>query len=571
MKDKTKKGMWKRTIKLYFGFKIPWPLYIIEIVLGIVNTKVALLYVPYETDLKLGNINDVSLVWGYVGFLLLSVAASIAARIPSFYSSAIIERNLQNKLINHSVRIPMRTFEKNGSKIVSWITQDCSFAEGLLSAVIGFITGAVSVFMSVSSMSAIDTTMLFLVPFILVYIIFSTWFEGKMLFLRQRKNRQAMSLLTAYFSEHLSFFTQIKQLHSQKEEHLRGKKAIDQFYKADVYQAVVTLINNFVSGSLTNVITILIFVIGVPRVNSGAITITELAAFQSYILIAYQNLSSVPSLYTSFMYYNGQLFFISKLMAEKEDVYERKHTMDMPDQDIVFEDVSFGYGEEKTVDNISFTIPKGKTTVLVGPNGSGKTTVFKLIERFYTPDEGKIRFGEYDAEDIHLGEWRQSFAYVLQDPQLFDGTVRDNISYGMDREVTDEEIENAAKLACADEFIKELPDGYDFEIGENGCHLSAGQRQRIAIARAVMLDPSYLLLDEATCNMDFKSEKAVTNALSKLMEGRTTVMISHDMNMLNKADHIIVLNEGKIEAEGTREEAEKNSVTLQRLIAANAQ
>lgn len=571
MKDKAQRGMWKRTIKLYFGFKIPWPLYVIQIVLGIVSTKVALLYIPYETDLKLGNINDVSLVWGYVGFLLLSVVANIAASIPSFYSSSIVERNLQNKLINHSVRLPMRTFEKNGSKIVSWITQDCSLANGLLTSVIGFITGIVSVYMSVTTMSAIDTTMVFLVPVILVYIIFSTWFNGKALFLRERKGRFAMSQLTAYFSEHLSFFTQIKQLHSQKEEHLRGKKAIDQFYKADVYQAVVTLINNFVSGSLTNVITILIFVIGVPRVNSGAITITELAAFQSYILIAYQNLSSIPSLYSNFMYYNGQLFFISKLMAEKEDVYERKHTMDMPDQDIVFEDVSFGYGEEKTVDNISFTIPKGKTTVLVGPNGSGKTTVFKLIERFYTPDEGKIRFGEYDAEDIHLGEWRQSIAYVLQDPQLFDGTVKDNISYGMDREVTDEEIENAAKLACADEFIKELPDGYDFEIGENGCHLSAGQRQRIAIARAVMLDPSYLLLDEATCNMDFKSEKAVTEALSKLMKGRTTVMISHDMNMLNKADHIIVLNEGKIEAEGTREEAEKNSVTLQRLIAANAQ
>lgn len=464
----------------------------------------------------------------------------------------------------------MRTFEKNGSKIVSWITQDCSLANGLISAVIGFITGAVSVFMSVSTMSAIDTTMLFLVPFILVYIIFSTWFEGKMMFLRERKGRYAMSQLTAYFSEHLSFFTQIKQLHSQKEEHDRGKKAIDQYYKAEIYQAVLTLVNNFVSGSLTNVITILIFVIGVPRVNSGAITITELAAFQSYILIAYQNLSSIPSLYTSFMYYNGQLFFISKLMAEKEDVYERRHTMDMPDKDIVFENVSFDYNDEKTIDGVSFTVPKGKTTVIAGPNGSGKTTVFKLIERFYTPDEGRILFGEYDAEDIHLDEWRQSIAYVLQDPQLFDGTVRDNINYGVDREVSDEETENAAKLACADEFIKELPDGYDFEIGENGCHLSAGQRQRIAIARAVMLDPSYLLLDEATCNMDFKSEKAVTEAISKLMEGRTTVMISHDMNMLDKADHIIVLNEGKVEAEGTREEAEKNSVTLRKLIAANS-
>lgn len=568
MADKTKKGMWKRTVKLFFNIRIPWPLYIIQIALGIATTKVALLYVPYETDLKLGNIDQPGVVWGYVGFMLLAAAANIVSHIPSFYSSAIVGRNLQNKLINRSLRLPMRSFEKNGSKIVSWITQDCTLADGLLTSVIGFITGIVSVYMSVTTMSAIDTTMLFLVPFILVYIIFSTWFEGKMMFLRQRRERLAMSQLTAYFSEHLSFFTQIKQLHSYNEETERGKKAIDGFYRADVYQALLTLINNFVSGSLTNVITILIFVLGVPKVAGGTITIEQLAAFQTYILIAYQSLSSVPSLYTSFMYYNGQLFYIASLMSEKEEVYERKHTMDMPDRDIVFENVSFGYGDEKTVDNVSFTIPKGKKTVIVGPNGSGKTTLFKLIERFYNPDSGVIRFGEYNSEDIHLQEWRQSIAYVLQEPQLFDGTIRDNINYGMNRDVTGEETENAAKLACADEFIKELPDGYDFEIGENGCHLSAGQRQRIAIARAVMLDPSYLLLDEATCNMDYKSEKTVNEALSKLMEGRTTVMITHDMNMLNKADHIIVMNEGRVEAEGTIEEARRCSATLQKLIAA---
>lgn len=570
MNNKTQKGMFKRTFGLFRNIRIPWPLYILQAVLGIISTKVMLLYIPYESKLKLGNINDPGILWGYIGLVLLMVAAQIIAQVPSFYSSAIVSRNLQNKLISRSVRLPMKSFESSASQIVSWITQDCAYADGLLTSIVGFLTGIAATFMSVSNLSAIDKTMVYLVPIILVYILFSTWLEGKLMFLRERKGRSANAELTAYLSEHLGFFTQIKQLHSEKDELTRGKASIKKFYMADVYQALMTLCGNLVSGSVTDIITILVFVLGAAKVNDGSITLTDLAAFQSYILIAYQSISSFPSLYTSLMYYNGQLFYISGLMSEKEEVYDRVRSMDMEDQDLEFRNVTFGYGDEPVVKNASFTIPKGKVTVIAGPNGSGKTTVFKLIERFYTPDSGEMYFGEYKAEDIHLQEWRQSIAYVLQDPQLFNGTIRDNINYGMSREVLPEETESAARLACADEFIKELPGGYDFVIGDNGNRLSAGQRQRIAIARAVMLDPSYLLLDEATCNMDIYSEKSVTEALFKLMDGRTTVMISHDMKMLEKADHVVVINNGTIEAEGTKDEAVKNSPTLQKLIAANA-
>lgn len=570
MNKKTEKGMWKRTFGLFTSVKIPWPLYIIQVIIGIFATRVALLYVPYETDLRLGNVEDPTLLWSYIGLLLLSVGSNIVNRIPEFYASAKVTRNLQNKLISRSVRLPMKALESNASQIVSWITADCSFADGLITSVIGFITGLVSTYMSVTSMSAIDTTMVYIVPFILVYIIFSTWLEGKFLFLRQRRGRSANAELTAYLSEHLSFITQIKQLNSQQEEISRGRAAAQNFYKAEVYQAVLTIINNFVSGAVPSLITIFIFVMGVPKVNEGAITIADLAAFQSYVMIAYSSLSSLPGIYTSLMYYNGQLFYISNLMAEKEEVYEREHTMDMEDRDIEFKNVSFAYGDKAIIKDASFTIPKGKITAIAGPNGSGKTTLFKLIERFYTPDSGVISFGDYDAETINLNEWRQNIAYVLQEPQLFNGSIRDNINYGMSREVSDEETRSAARLACAEEFINELPGGYDFVIGENGSRLSAGQRQRIAIARAVMLDPSYLLLDEATCNMDIYSEKAVTEALMKLMQGRTTIMISHDMKMLEKADHMIVLNEGVVEAEGTKAEAEEKSEILKKLIAASA-
>lgn len=564
------KGMWKRTFGLFGNIKIPIPLYILQVILGIISTKIALLYVPYETDLKLGNIEDGSVIWKYVALLLLIAVVSIAASVPEFYSDAVVARNLQNKLISRSVRLPMKSFESNASLLVSWITQDCIGANGLLTSIVGFLTGIVSTYMSVREMSGIDKSMVSLVVIIIAYIIFSAWLQGKFMFLKERRGRKANAELTAYMAEHLSFFTQIKQLHSQKEEMKRGKEAIEKFYNADIYQAVLTFINSFVSGSITNIITILVFVFGIKKVHEGTMSIADLAAFQSYILIAYQSLSILPNFYTDLMYYNGRLFYIASLMSEKEEVYKRERTMDIEDRDIVFDNVSFSYGENEVIKNASFTIPKGKVTVIAGPNGSGKTTLFKLLERFYSPSSGTLKFGEYNTEDIHLDEWRRSIAYVLQDPQLFNSTVRNNITYGMNREVTDEEVKCAARLACADEFIDGLPGQYDFEIGENGCKLSAGQRQRIAIARAVMLDPSYLLLDEATCNIDIYFAKSVTNGLVKLMKGRTTVMISHDMKMLEMADHIVVINNGVIEAEGTKEEVLLASETLQKLVEVNA-
>lgn len=576
MKQKPNKGMWKRTFGLYGNIKMPWHLYLIQVAIGIVSTNLSLSYLEYQNEIKLGNFENMSVVWMYVGLMLASVLMNIAVSIPKFYSENIVARNLQNKLISRSVRLPMRSVENNGSQIVSWITEDCSYADGLIFSLLGFITGIYSTVISTSkvlsmNVDKISSAMLIIVPVIFAYVIFSTWLEGKFMFLRQRRGRLADSELTAYMSEHLGFITQIKQLNSRKEEMKRGKEAIKKYYKADVYQAVLTIINNMVSGSLSSIISILVFVIGVPLVNSGAMELKQLADFEAFLLVAYQSISSVPGIYTSFMYYNGQLFYIAGLMAEKEEKYERSRSMDVPDESLTFENVSFGYSADKPVlKNASFTIPKGKTTVIAGPNGSGKTTIFKLIERFYSPDSGTVRFGETDAEEFHLNEWRQSIAYVLQEPQLFNGTVRDNINYGLDRDVLPEETENAAKIAAADEFIRELPDGYDFVIGENGCRLSAGQRQRLAIARAVMLDPSYLLLDEATCNMDMYSEKTVNKALSGLMKGRTTVIISHDMRMLDMADNVVVINNGVIEASGEKDEVIKNSGLLKQLIEANA-
>ncbi len=564
--SENKKGTWKRTINIFRQIQIPWHLYIIEAILGMISTKVALEIIPYMSDIQLGKITENGVVSGFILFSILNVIVSLVASIPSFYASFTVNKNLQKKMIYKVLLLPMKTIDEYSSLIVSWITNDCSYANGVITTVVGFFTGSVTALMTISEINQIHESLSFILPVVVLYTIVAYWIDGKLLFLREKKSRKADAEITAFFAEHLGFFLNIKQLHAKDEEIKRAHQAIEKAYMAEVYIALLTVLNNLVSGQVQQVIVILVFVLGVPIVRNGGMTMDSLVEFQSYVLLTYTALSSLPALYTNLMYYNGQLFYVGELLSSKVETYKRKIGMDIDDENIRFENVSFAYGENNVINDVSFEIPKGKITALVGQNGCGKSTIFNLIERFYLPNSGAIYFGNRNIEEIHLDEWRQSIGYVLQEPMLFNASIRENVAYGLSREVKDEEILAALKLACADDFVKELPEGLDFVIGDNGSRLSAGQRQRIAIARTVMMDPAYLLLDEATCNLDVYSESEVIKAIFHLMKGRTTIMISHDKKMIEKADYFIVINDGQIEISGSMEMVKNNSLFQQLMI-----
>lgn len=223
------------------------------------------------------------------------------------------------------------------------------------------------------------------------------------------------------------------------------------------------------------------------------------------------------------------------------------------DASIEFRGVTFAYGEnEKVLKGIDFVAEGGKTTALVGPSGAGKSTVITLIPRFYDPSSGEILIDGQNIADVTKASLRKHIAYVSQQPYLFEGTIRDNIRYGRP-DATDAEIEDAARLAYAHDFITAQPLGYDTPVGENGVTLSGGQRQRLSIARALVRNAAILLLDEATSALDTESEAAVQKALDQAMHGRTVVVIAHRLSTVIKADKIIVMHEGRIAEEGTHE------------------
>jgi ATP-binding cassette subfamily B protein len=228
--------------------------------------------------------------------------------------------------------------------------------------------------------------------------------------------------------------------------------------------------------------------------------------------------------------------------------------LEVTDGRVVYDDVTFGYDdEERIIEDVSFQVEGGETLALVGPTGAGKTTVLKLLLRMYDVDEGEITIDGQDLRDVTIPSLRDRVGYVSQDTFLFYGTVAENITYGT-FDATREEVVEAAKMAEAHEFITNLPEGYDTEVGERGVKLSGGQRQRISIARAILKDPEILVLDEATSDVDTETEMLIQRSLDQLTEDRTTFAIAHRLSTIKDADTIVVLEGGRIVERGTHED-----------------
>jgi ABC-type multidrug transport system fused ATPase/permease subunit len=258
---------------------------------------------------------------------------------------------------------------------------------------------------------------------------------------------------------------------------------------------------------------------------------------------------------------------IFEVMDEPEAVADRPGAVELPEGDgrVRFEGVSFGYDERRPVlEGIDLQLQPGRTVALIGHTGSGKTTLASLVPRFYDVTSGRITIDGLDVRDAKLASLRREIGIVAQDPFLFSATVRENIAFGRP-DATDEKVEEAARLAQAAEFIDDLPEGYETVIGERGITLSGGQRQRIAIARALLVDPRILLLDDATASVDATTEARIRLGLRQAMKGRTTIIIAHRLSTLALADELVVLDRGRICARGTHDELLETSAVYREI------
>jgi ATP-binding cassette subfamily B protein len=316
---------------------------------------------------------------------------------------------------------------------------------------------------------------------------------------------------------------------------------------------------------LSGVAIAVIILYGGYQAIEGSITVGTVVAFIAALSFLFDPIQQLSQLYTTYQSGMAALEKIFQLLDVQPDLKDRPGALELPriEGEISFEDISFAYARRRgsedgeppvlALDGVSLQVEPGETVALVGATGAGKSTMAKLVARFYDPTEGRVLVDEHDLRDISSSSLRSQMGIVPQEAFLFSGTIRENIAFGRP-DATDEEVRAAAAAVGVDEFIAELEHGYDTEVGERGAQLSAGQRQLIAFARALIADPRILVLDEATSNVDLHTEGRIEEGLRRLLSGRTAIVIAHRLSTIRQAERIVVLEHGRIAEQGTHDE-----------------
>ncbi|UIP91599.1 ATP-binding cassette domain-containing protein [Wolbachia pipientis] len=363
-----------------------------------------------------------------------------------------------------------------------------------------------------------------------------------------------LSELASFSEENFRSIVTIKSFVLEENEKIRFQKHLNSVSKSYVKLVLlrailVTLVITCVIGSLV----ILLF-LGIKEVLSNNITIGELSSFVFYSALAAGAVNNLSDNVSDLQRGLGIVERLFEFTNMKSSIVngENPIRIDSIQKEIAFNDVTFFYADKPALNNVSFSIEAGQSVSIVGPSGSGKSTILKLLLRFHDPSEGSITIDGQNIKTIALNDLRSLFGLVPQDHMIFSCSIMENILYGKPG-AEYEEIRRAAISAYAMEFIDKLPDKFDTFVGKRGLKLSEGQKQRIIIARAILKNPQVLILDEATSALDYKSESLVQKALSKLMQNRTTIIITHRLSTALKTDKIIVINHGKVEEVGTHD------------------
>ena len=546
----------KRYQNIFRGVRIPWVMLAVLLILNIVESHVFLEQTTLTADIidtSQKAINANQLV-RFIVVLLVNSALSISINYINGWTDQKLSHGVRNKLWNKLMHLPTRYYDQeSGDTLVSRVTTDSDHSATYFNIAIKFVSTVYASAVAVRQMYRYSPQLTFYMLIAMPILLTISALVGKLSFTANKKAQVAFADALGYLVERTRNLRLIKAARMEHAEQQAGKKRFDRQFQVSLLSTTVNSLTAALIPIFSGVGIVVSFVMGGRLVQEGAITVGKLVGFYTLSGLLSAHMLTFLQLYTSLKEANGRLDKVAELL-ETPDEKQEGIEFDVADADLVAENVSFSYSDTPTLNGVNFRIPKGQITAIVGPNGAGKSTLFKLLERMYDPDSGMLRFGEEDIKKYDLSSWRGSFAIVSQDKPLLSGTVRENILYGVRRKVEEDELIRVAKLANIYDFVMATPGGFDAPVGMGGSNFSGGQRQCIAIARAMMRNPDYLLLDEATSNLDAKSEKMVSQALTNLMKGRTTVMIAHNYSATRDATHIVVMKDGKVEAEGSPEE-----------------
>lgn len=490
------------------------------------------------------------LVVGLIGVYLVSSLLNSADQYIRHVLGQKFIYDLRLRLYDHLQRLSLSFFEhRQTGELMSRLTNDVRALEQLVTHSAEFIivdalrlTGIIVLLLVLEWRLALWAFIP--IPFLAVIL---RWFNRRIRPI-YRRIRKDLGAINAELEENLAGI-RVVQAYVQEDKELERFERETRRYFTDTVKAILQWSTIFPGVRfISSAGAALILGVGAWMVVQDRLSLGTLVAFLSYAAMLLEPINRLTEIDNAIQEAIASGERIYELLDSQPEIVDRPEAtaLDHVRGEIRFEGVSFSYATgQRVLHDVSFTVEPGEMVALVGPSGAGKTSIANLVARFYDPAEGRVLLDDVDIRDVTLRSLRQHVVTVLQDVFLFSGSVRENLLYGRN-EATDDEMMTAARAAFADEFIQNLPEGYDTQIGERGVRLSGGQKQRLALARAIVTDPRVIILDEATSSVDAEAEYWIQRALTEVLKGRTSIVIAHRLSTIRNADKIIALENGRI-------------------------
>lgn len=524
---------------------------------------------PYMVGEVIDQLADISV--GKIMALVILLATSLIVDSIVTYQLALLGQRaaiyVRNRLWNKILNLETPYYDKTHSgELSSRVINDTSSLSSFLTGALpDFCASVLTLVLMISILFSLDKWLgaIFCMIFPLIILVMIPVADKirDLAIVHQEIYAKLNEMLTETL-EHIKF---VKAYNAEESEEKRVVGKMEEWFQNSKKYSLVHAILSPVMGGITSLALFTVCGIGAYRVHMGYITAGTIIIFALYLVNAIEPVEVIGNFLMEYKELQGALHKVNEIFDV--DIEKTEGDADgSREKRLTFNHVEFGYGNQPIIKDISFIANTDQKIAIVGESGAGKTTIFSLIERFYEASEGCIKWGDQPIDSFQIHEWRNNIGYVFQDKMLVSGTIRDNLVYGIDRVVKEEELADATKMANIYDFIISQDKSFDAYVGEKGDLLSGGQKQRIAIARMFLRNPAILLLDEITANLDAESEQQVSKSLENLYKERITLIIAHKLRTVMDADRILVIQDGCIVGNGSHNELMETNQYYQKVI-----